>query len=315
MTHISNTANPPGPKPGPQLIFSDVEKKPDGTVTFTVTVPLSLISAAYSKALSEAVGQTEMKGFRKGKAPPQEVEKQLGKTKLYTEALKKMLPSIYSQSIAELGITPISSPRVETKSLEDGKDWVLSITTAQKPEFELREYRKTVSAVRSASKIWVPGKGEAATPRGHPKTDREASAQTTTDEKLAKIFDALLTSVKLEVPEFLIEEEVNHKLSHLVSQLEKLSLTVEQYLSSLGKTVDELRDQYRTQARDTLKLELILDAIATDMHISVSDKEIDDLIHKVGDQKLRGQLDTPGERGGIRTTLKKRKVIDALMRI
>lgn len=294
--------------------FSNVLIKPDGSVTFTATIPESQVKVAYNMVLTETVKHTELKGFRKGKAPSERVEKAIGKTRLYTEVLKKLLPEIYRQSVAKLGITPITSPRIETKSLEEGKDWVLSMTTAQKPEFSLGDYRRAVSAALSVSRIWVPGKENGAGTPGQPDANAQSSAKAPTDEKLAKIFDALLAAVKIDLPEFLVEDEVSHNLSHLISQLQKLNLTVDQYLASLGKTSEQLRDEYRTQARDTLKIELILDAIAQDMRITISDEEVDALIMKVGDEKLRQTMNTPSERAGLRSTLRKRKVLDALMR-
>jgi len=64
-----------------------------------------------------------------------------------------------------------------------------------------------------------------------------------------------------------------------------------------------------------LKLELILNEIAQDLKIQVSDQEIDSLIQSVGDEKLRESLKTPSERSGIRSTLRKRKVLDTLLHI
>jgi len=297
----------------PKSSTSDLKKTPDGAVQFTVHIPQIDVKPEYQKILEETVRETELKGFRKGKAPNKLVEEHIGKQKLYTSVLQHLLPGVYAKAVKELNLFPISNPRVEPVSMEEEKDWTLTVTVAEKPHINLGNYKKVVSDALASSKIWVPGKGEPATISD--KNKQEKGSSKSTDEKLAKVFAALLESIQFQLPAFLLEEEVNRELSRLIEQIEKLNLTIDQYLSSLGKTSDQLRSEYTQQAERTLKLELILNEIAQDLKIQVSDQEIDSLIQSVGDEKLQESLKTPSERSGIRSTLRKRKVLDTLLHI
>lgn len=294
---------------------SEVERKPDGTITFQLTIPKARVSTAYKKAVSDAIKETEIKGFRKGKAPGKLVVEQVGKQRLYTDALKTLLPEVYGQAVNQLKISPITSPRVEPESLEEGKNWRLKVTVAERPKIDLGDYKKSVSAALASSKIWVPGKGEPTSAPSAPADKHGAQQQQSTDEKLSRVYDALISSISLTIPQFLIEEEVHRQLSQLVQQLERLNLTVDQYLVSLGKTSDNLREEYQAQAERTLKLELILNEVAQDLNVKVSDQEVTELIKAVGNEKLKEKLDTPTERATIRASLRKRKVLDQLLRM
>ena len=76
-----------------------------------------------------------------------------------------------------------------------------------------------------------------------------------TEDELIK---ELTEVVKLEIPQMLIDEEVNERLSQLLSRIEKLGLQLEGYLKSVGKTVETLREEYQKQSKDAISLELIL---------------------------------------------------------
>lgn len=286
---------------------SNLERKPDSTATFTLTIPKEKVKKGYQKALSIATQQAQLKGFRKGKAPASLVEKELGKQKLYTQALQHLLPEAYAEAAKSLSLKPISGPRIEPEKLEEDHDWQLKVTVAEKPDIKLGDYKKIVSGAKSADKIWVPGKDQDPSLKGEKKQS--------TEELISKVLDTLLQNIQFTLPEFLIDEEVNRLLSQLLDQIQKLGMNLDQYLASLNKTSEQLRKEYRDQAERSLRLELILNEISDDLKITVEKKEIDDLIQAVGDEKLKKKLNTPSERIAVRASLRKRKVIDALLKL
>jgi len=92
-------------------------------------------------------------------------------------------------------------------------------------------------------------------------------------------------------------------------------LTVEQYLASIGKTSDQIRTEYHQQAQDSLKLELILAAIADEQKIETSEEEVQKLIQAVPDEETKKSLDNQAQKAYIRQLLRKRKVIDNLSKL
>ncbi|MBI1864081.1 hypothetical protein HYS03_02630, partial [Candidatus Woesebacteria bacterium] len=119
----------------------------------------------------------------------------------------------------------------------------------------------------------------------------------------------LLETTKVNIPKVLVEEEVNARLSNLLSRIEKLGLSLETYLSSIGKTADTLRAEYEKQAKDTITLELTLNKIAQTENIKVTEAQIDETI------KVSSLKDTPDQRRLVRTVLARRAGLDSLINL
>lgn len=94
---------------------------------------------------------------------------------------------------------------------------------------------------------------------------------------------SLLETINLKIPEILITEEVNARLSQVLERIEKLGLTLEGYLKSVGKTPEILRAEYGVQAKDSICIELILNTIANEEKIDVTETEIDEFIKTTGE--------------------------------
>jgi FKBP-type peptidyl-prolyl cis-trans isomerase (trigger factor) len=281
-------------------MISALNKQTDGTLELTITVPKKRVTEAYQKALARLAKETELKGFRKGKAPLKKVEEKLGKTKIYEEVLKTLIPEVYVEAVKEQKIKPIINPQINVISLDENKDWQIKATTCELPEVKLGPYQATVKKELASEKIWVPGK------------DQEEKPAEQESARLSKIFQTLLKNISLQLPELLVQEEINRMLSRLVDQTGRLGLTVEQYLASIGKTSDQIRQEYRQQAEEALKLELILSAIADEEKIEISDTEVQKMVDAAPDAATKKAMDTPAQRAYLHQLLRKRKVIDKL---
>jgi len=94
----------------------------------------------------------------------------------------------------------------------------------------------------------------------------------------------------VELAELLLESEVNRLMTQLVDDIRQAGLTFEQYLASKGETSDQIRQKYRQQAEGALKLEFVLDAVADDLKVEVSQAEIDAIINKEVDPTKKKAL-------------------------
>lgn len=285
----------------------EIKKQTDGTIEITITVLKKTVDQFYHQALETLTKEAEIKGFRKGKAPKNLVEKNLGKQKVYQKAIEKIVSQAYLEAIKQNNLKPIVAPKVELLSAKDGQDWQIKITTTERPPIDLGKWKEETRKELAAEKIWVPGK-ENSSPSGEP--EDQAKNQ---NQKLEKIFTALLKCVQIKLPPSLIEEEANRMLSRLIDQTNKLGLTIDQYLNSIGKTNEVLRQEYATQAQKTLKLEFILDEIANQEGIQIKDEEIEAMIAKIPDEKTKKALQTDGQRTYLRQLNRKQQVIDRLL--
>jgi len=280
-------------------MISTLNRLSNGNIELTINIPWKKVKTAYEQVLEKFVNQTEVKGFRKGKAPKKLVEEKVGKETLYEETLKKLIPQVYLEAIQEHKLQPVINPQLKLTSAVWGKDWQIIATTCEIPEVKLKDYKGEIRKALAVEKIWVPGKDK-------------KEKKPTTEDKLEKIFKTLLETCQLQIPELLIENEVNRMLSRLIDQTSRLGLTVEEYLASQKKTAEELKKEYRQQAEETLKLEFILSAIADEQKIKVSDEEVEKMIRALPDEESKKEFQKPEQKTYLRHLLRKRRVIDNL---
>lgn len=285
-------------------MISALSRLDNGNVELIVTIPWARVKTVYDSALDRLSKEVTIKGFRKGKAPKKIVEQKIDKTSLYQEVLKELVAQVYLEAIKEQKVKPIVSPQIELLQAQEGKDWQIKATTAELPEIKLDQYKEEVKKALAADKIWVPGKDD--------KEEKEDS-KVTQGKKLEKVLQTLLANIQFRLPAMLLESEVNRMLSRLIDQTARLGMTVEQYLVSQSKTQEQLRAEYQHQAEETLKLELILAAIANQEKIEIKKEKIDELIQAAPDEKTRKQLDVPEQRAYLTQLLRKQQVIDNLV--
>lgn len=268
---------------------STIDRKADGTIDITITIPWAEVAKTYDTVVVEMVKRAELPGFRAGKAPRDLVEKSLDKTKVYEEALKTLIPNAYNAAITELKIKPIVNPKIELKDATENKDWVFVASTCERPNVTVGNYKKAIGD--SKTKILKPG---------------EEPKKPTIDELLMAVYN----NVTATLPELLIEHEVNRLLSELIDQTKKLGLTVEQYLASTQRTSESVKKEYEEQARRTITLEFALEEIADAEGIVVSDDDIDAVI-KTG--KTDEEKETlKNQRYYLASVLRRQKTLDFL---
>ena len=263
------------------MSLSSLKKLPDNTIEILAKVPLDKIKKEYGQVLAQLQKTTEIAGFRKGKAPQPQIEKTIGKEKIYQETIKSLLPKIYPKVIQEHQLHPIINPKIELISAQEGKDWQIKFTVCETPEINLGNYKEEIKKITVKNKIWTPAKGE------QPKKQDEADKPVKETQKIIK---TLLKNVKITIPQILIEDEVNRKLASLIKKTEKLGLTLNQYLNSLEKTSEQIRKEYQKESHDNWCLELILNKIADQEKIVVDQEEIDKIIANTKNKKEKENL-------------------------
>lgn len=285
-----------------------VAKTGDGTVQITFTIPQKDISSAKSDALKSLSESVNVPGFRPGKAPEAEVEKYVDEQKLLEKTLSSILPKLLSEAIKKHSLRPAIYPRFEVLSAEPDKDWQVRAITCELPVVDLGDYKTKITGQLRAKKIWVPGK-ESAKDKSVPTVEEKAQRET-------EVINALLENVKPVLPKVLLDEEVNARLSKLLERIEKLGLTLDNYLSSIGKNPQSIRSEYEAQAKEAISLDLILSKIAEVEKLEVDKNDVEQAL-KIGqsDPKLKEEGDTLERRTIIENILRRRKALDFLMNL
>ncbi len=251
---------------------SVLAKTPDGTITLTITLPLKEVEKVREEVIADIVKNTTLPGFRKGMAPRKAVEEKMDKTQVQEDILRKLLPKAYTEAVTQHKLKPIISPRIHVEKLEEGKDWEFSATTSEIPEVQLGDYKKYVGDITAKSKIIIPGKEQAG-----PSMD--------------DIIKVLLENAKVTLPRILVDSEVERLLSQLLDEIKSLGLSLDQYLGSTHKTIEDIKKEYATRAQNDITFEFALQKIADEETISVDQKEIDEALAKAQTPEERANLE------------------------
>lgn len=247
---------------------SSVKELPKATVEIEIHIPWTDIADTYKRIFEIVISEFEFEGFRKGKVPAKIVAEKVDKSKIYQEVIKEIVPKAYQQALSEHKLTPVISPKIEVLKAKENEEWVVKATVALRPKVDLGNYKEKIKTFKkSKPAIWTPGTKEKENKEKKPSLD-----------ELVKI---LLEAVKIELSDLLISEEANRLLSQLLDQTQKLGLTVEQYLMAKGKTTDQIRAEYASQAAKNLELEFALAEIADKENITVTAEDLEKILSKV----------------------------------
>lgn len=287
--------------PNTNSITSVIAKQEDGGIQITFTIPFEIIEKERQESLKEYAKEVEIPGFRKGMAPLDKVAEKIPAESLIEHTLRHILPRALADAIVKHNVKPAIYPKFELVSAKEKEDWQVRAVTCELPEVNLGDYKQAITGALRAKNLWVPGKD---------KGKEETKSQ---EVKQQEVIKALLESVKVNIPNILVEEEVNARLSNLLDRIEKLGLTLESYLASLGKTPETLRAEYAASAISTISLDLALEKIAEEQKITAAEAKIDEVIKTSSeDPKMRQKLNTPEQRRLVGGIIRRRAALDYL---
>ncbi len=250
---------------------SKILKKEDGTIELTISVPAADVKKTREIIVAQFAKQVQVPGFRKGNAPKKLVEEKIDHTRVDEELVRTLLPQAYSEAVKEHGLNPMINPRIHIEKLDHDKDLNFTAETCEAPEVKLGSYKDAVKKITAKGKIIVPGKEE-------------------TQVGFDQIITELLKSVTIKIPAIIIEQETQRLLSQTLDEVKKLGLTLDQYLSSTGKTSEDIKHEYEMKAENDIKIEFALQKVAEEENITVEQKEIDEAIAKAKDENERKSL-------------------------
>lgn len=261
-----------------------VARQSNGEIQVTFSIPWATVEKEREHVGKEMAENITVPGFRKGKAPLSQAIKRIPQEQLIEHTLSHILPGKFAEVIKEEDLKPAIYPKFSLVSAKEGEDWEVMAKTCELPDFKVGEYKKYLK----------------------PKKTKKAE-KLSVEEKQNKVIEALLGNVKFEIPEMIIEEEVNSRLASLLERLEKLGLSLESYLASVNKSAPALREEYSDQAEKAIRLDLILQDISKKEKIEITKKEIEDYM-KVSSM-------SPEQENTIRLFLMKRKTLDKLAKL
>ena len=102
-------------------------------------IPADKVQKEFDKYCKTLAREVEVKGFRKGKAPPS-IIKRYFRQQVQQEVASQLLSSSLEEALKEHSLTPLGEPEIDAPMLEEEKDYAFSITLDVKPEIEIGDY-------------------------------------------------------------------------------------------------------------------------------------------------------------------------------
>lgn len=145
------------------------------------------------------------------------------------------------------------------------------------------------------------------------KKENEAK-RTKEDEAIQKIID----KSTMEIPEAMLETQCENMINEFAQRIAQSGLSMEQYMQFSGLTLDKLKEQVRPEAETRIKSSLVLEQIAKDENIEVTDEEIDAEVEKMAAaygmeaDKLKSYMGD-AEKESMKRDLAVTKAVDLIM--
>lgn len=136
-----------------------------------------------------------------------------------------------------------------------------------------------------------------------------------------KVVQALIDGAQLEIPPLMVDEEVNNYLADQAQAMERQQIKMEDYLNTVGKSVEQLQEEVRPSAVERITRTLTLMALREQEAIDVSPEEIEEELDSILGQtsaeaeSLRQMLSSDNGKSSIANALLNRKTLERLTSI
>ena len=134
-----------------------------------------------------------------------------------------------------------------------------------------------------------------------------------------RALQAMIDTVSVDLPESLVVEETDHRISHARERAERAGLTLEQVLDSQGWDESRLREDSRDHAIRAIKSDLVLEGIARAEKLEVTADEIGTQISELAQaygrepKELAKALDRSGQVVTLAGDIIRGKALDLLV--
>ena len=103
-------------------------------------------------------------------------------------------------------------------------------------------------------------------------------------ETESEAIKAVCENAKLDIPNGMVEVEIDNMMKDMETRLSYQGLNMHQYLQMMNKTENDIRDNFKEQAKESIKTRLVLEAIVKAEKIEATPEEITEKIKEMASQ-------------------------------
>jgi trigger factor len=105
--------------------------------------------------------------------------------------------------------------------------------------------------------------------------------QKETERWRLEALEKIIAETKIDLPEILVQNEIEKMVEELKAQLEKMQLPFDKYLEQIKKSEEDLKKEFKELAEKRVSSALVLREIASIEKIEASEKEIEKKINEI----------------------------------
>ena len=288
---------------------------PDSEAELAGDIPYAAVEPYREHALKHLAEHLELPGFRPGKVPADMALKKLGEIAVLEEAVEMFVKDFYIELIEAHKVDAVGRPNIAITKLapnnpvglvvrvsvypkvEAPKDWE-KLQDEIKPEESApateEEVQKTLEDLQK-SRATKDAEGKDVLPELNDEFAKslgafdslvalreqitkgitEEKARAARDKRRGKLIEALLQKSSIEVPGIFVESELQKILAQMGEDIQRMGMTMENYLKRVGKTEEDMKNEFRDQARKRAKLQLLLNKIAEEEKVEADQTAVE----------------------------------------
>ena len=130
-----------------------------------------------------------------------------------------------------------------------------------------------------------------------------------------------VANMTVEIPDSMVEEELDHELERMDYELRSQGASLEAYANMMGGNLDNIRNSLRPSALNTVKTNVMLDAVVDAEKIEVSDEECEEEYKKLAEsyqlelEKVKEILDIKGMKGDLQVRKAAKLIAEAAVAV
>lgn len=106
-----------------------------------------------------------------------------------------------------------------------------------------------------------------------------------------KLVDKVVEEAEVDIPEAMIEHQIEHEIDDFNYRLRLLGLDIDQYLNLTNSKLEDLKKQIRPLAEKRVKTDLVLEAIGKKENIKVTEEDIDKELERIAKEYNQEDVD------------------------
>ena len=94
------------------------------------------------------------------------------------------------------------------------------------------------------------------------------------NEYRGKVVDAVVNSINFEIPEAVVEREIQFQINRFAQQLQMQGMSLNQYFEMTGQDIEKMRESIKESAEKSVKRDLVLTEIAKAENVEATEEEV-----------------------------------------